>query len=49
MKKGMSGACASVDERSADRVLVGRPDGKRKLGRPKLDGMIILKMDLQQM
>jgi len=38
----------SVGERNADRVLVGRPDGKRKLGRDKLDGRIILKMDLQQ-
>jgi hypothetical protein len=37
-----------VGERSANRVLVGRTDGKRKLGRPKLDGRIIFKMDLQQ-
>jgi hypothetical protein len=34
--------------RSADRVLLGRFDGKRKLERPRLDGRIILKMDLQQ-
>jgi len=44
----LGGAFASVDERSADRVLVGRPGGKRKVGRPKLDGKIILKTDLQQ-
>jgi hypothetical protein len=37
-----------MGERSADRVLVERPDGKRKLGKPKLDGRIILKMDLQR-
>lgn len=27
--KDMGGSCASVDERSADRVLVGRTGGKR--------------------
>ena len=29
-------------ERGAYRVLVGKPEGKRPLGRPRLDGWIIL-------
>jgi hypothetical protein len=35
-------------EKSADRVLVGRPEGERILERPRLDESVILKMDLQQ-
>jgi hypothetical protein len=31
------------DKRGAYRVLVRRPDGKRPLGRPRLEGRIILK------
>jgi hypothetical protein len=31
------------DGRSAYSVLVGRPEGRRPLGRPKRDGRIILK------
>jgi len=30
------------EERGAYRVLVGKPEGKRPLGRPRLDGWIIL-------
>ena len=30
-------------DRGVHRVLVGNPEGKRPLGRPRLDGRIILK------
>jgi hypothetical protein len=30
-------------ERGVQRVLVGKPEGKRPLGRPDLDGRIILR------
>lgn len=37
---------ASVGERIAERVLLGRTDGKGKIGRPKLDGRIMgLRLD----
>jgi len=40
----MGGACGTYwGSRSAYRILMGRPDGKRQLGRPRLDGRIILK------
>jgi hypothetical protein len=32
-----------VEERGVHRVLVGKPEGKRPLGRPDVDGMIILR------
>jgi hypothetical protein len=31
------------ERRGAYRVLVGKPKGRRPLGRPSVDGMIILK------
>jgi len=31
------------ERRSVYRVLVGKPEGKRPLGRPRLDGRIILR------
>ena len=31
------------EERRVHRVLVGKPEGKRPLGRPRLDGRIILR------
>jgi hypothetical protein len=31
------------EERVVHRVLVGKPEGKRQLGRPTLDGRIILR------
>jgi hypothetical protein len=31
------------EDRGVHRVLVGKPEGKRPLGRPRLDGMIILR------
>jgi hypothetical protein len=35
------------DEKNVYRILVGEPEGKRLLGRPKLDGRIILKWMLK--
>ena len=31
------------EERGVYRVLVGKPEGKRPLGKPRLDGRIIIK------
>jgi hypothetical protein len=31
------------ERKDAYKVLVGKPQGKRPLGRPKIDGMIILR------
>ena len=40
----MGGACGAYGEgRGVHRVLVGKPEGKRPLGRPTLDGRIILR------
>ena len=39
-------ACMS-DERGVYRVLVGKPDGKRPLGRPRRRGVDNIRMDLQ--
>jgi len=36
-KNEMGGACSKYgDRRGADRILVGKPDGKRPLGNPRL-------------
>jgi hypothetical protein len=32
-----------AEKRGAYRILVGRPEGRRPFGRPRLDGRIILK------
>jgi hypothetical protein len=41
----MSGACNTYGgEEGACRVLVGKPEGKRPLGRPGIDGRIILRL-----
>jgi hypothetical protein len=37
------------DRRSAYRFLLGRPDGKRPLGKPRPRGEDNIKMDLQDM
>jgi hypothetical protein len=37
------------DRRSAYRILVGRPEGRRQLGRPRLRGEYNIKIDLQEM
>ena len=34
--------------RGVDKVLVGKPEGKRPLGRPRVDGRIILKWILKK-
>jgi len=34
--------------RSADRILVGKPEGKRPLGRPSRRGKYDIKMDLRE-
>jgi hypothetical protein len=36
------------EKRSAYRILVGKPEGKRPLGRPRLSGRIILKWKLER-
>ena len=45
----MGGACGAYEggERG-DRVLVGKPEGKRPLGRPRLRWEDNIKMDLQE-
>jgi hypothetical protein len=43
----MSGACSS-DVRGVYRVLVGKPGGKRPLGRPRLRWKYNIKADLQE-
>ena len=45
----MGGACGTYGERNgAYRVLVGKPDGKRPLGRPGRRWVGDIKMDLQE-
>jgi hypothetical protein len=45
----MGGTCSLVGEgRVVYRVLVGKPDGKRPLGRPKHSWEDNIKMDLQE-
>jgi len=45
----MGGACSTCgDRRSAYRVLVGKPEGKRPLGRPGRRCENSVKMDLQE-
>ena len=44
----MGGACrANVEERGVHRVLVGKPEGKRPLGRPRRIWEDNIRMDLQ--
>jgi hypothetical protein len=46
----MGGACSTYRERrSLYRVLVGKPDGNKPLGRPMRRGKNNIKMDLQKM
>jgi hypothetical protein len=45
----MGGACSTYGERrGVNRVLVGKPEGKRPLGRPRRRGEDNIKMDLQE-
>jgi hypothetical protein len=45
----MGGECSAheiVDEKCVQNVLVGKPEGKRPLGKPRLRGKDNIKMDL---
>jgi hypothetical protein len=45
----MGGACsADGEERGVNRVLVGKPEGKRPLGRPRRRWKDNIRMDLQE-
>ena len=45
----MGGACIAFGgERGVYRVLVGKPEGKRPLGRPMRRWEVVIKMDLQE-
>ena len=45
----MGGTCSAMGEgRVVHRVLVGKPDGKRPLGRPRRRWEDIIKMDFQE-
>jgi hypothetical protein len=44
----MGGACSAYGERRGYRVLVGKPEGKRPLGRLRLRWENNIKMDLQK-
>jgi hypothetical protein len=49
-KKGeMGGACSTNgEERNAYRILMGKPEGKRPLGRPRRRWVNNIKMDLKE-
>jgi hypothetical protein len=48
-KNEMGGACSAVGEgRGVYRVLVGKPEGKRPLGRPRYRWEDNIRMDLQE-
>jgi hypothetical protein len=48
-KNEMGGACSTYGEkRGAYRILVGRPDGRRPLGRPRCRWEENIKMDLKK-
>jgi hypothetical protein len=45
----MGGACSTNGEkRNAYRILVGKPEGKRPLGRPRRRSVDNIKMDLRE-
>ena len=44
----MGGACGAYGGRGVHRVLVGKPEGKRPLGRPSRRWEDNIKMDLQE-
>jgi len=48
-KNGMGGACLTCGgEKTCIQVLVGKPKGKRQLGRPRCRWEVNIKMDLQE-
>ena len=44
----MGGACGTYGGRGVHKVLVGKPEGKRPLGRPRRGWEYNIKMDLQE-
>jgi hypothetical protein len=45
----MGGACSTIgNKRNAYRILVGKPEGKRPLGRPRRRWVDNIKMDLRE-
>ena len=44
----MGGACSAYEEEGIYRVLVGKSEGKRPLGRPRRRWEVNIKMDLQK-
>ena len=44
----MGGACGAYGVRGVHRVLVGKPQGERPMGRPERRWEDIIKMDLQE-
>jgi hypothetical protein len=47
-EKKMDGACSKYERRGVYRVLVGKYEGKRSLGRPRCRWEDNIKMDLQE-
>jgi len=47
-KNEMDGACSAYEGRTVYRVLVGKPEGKRPLGRLRLGWQDSIKTDLQE-
>jgi hypothetical protein len=46
----MGGACSTkMEKRNACRILVGKPEGKRQVGRPKRTWMDNIKIDLREL
>ena len=43
----MGGACSTGERRSLYKVLVGKPEGKRPLGRPRRGWEESIKVDIQ--
>jgi hypothetical protein len=44
----MGGACSTNEKSTAYRILVGKPEGKRPLERPRCRWVNIIKMDLRE-
>jgi len=47
-KNEMGGACSAYGGRGVYRVLMGKPEGKRPLGRPRCRWKDNIKMDMQE-
>jgi hypothetical protein len=44
----MGGACSTNEKRNAYMILVGKPEGKRPLGRPRRRWVDNIKIDLRE-